>query len=199
MAAAREAPMPDSGVQSVYTIGHSNHPIERFIELLQQHEVTLVADVRTLPASRFQPQFSRAALTRTLETAGIAYLFLGDALGGRPRDQERDYERMAEAPAFVEGIRRVREEAPRHRVALVCAERDPMDCHRALLVSRALARGGLPVIHIHYDGSTETHEAFEARLLQSADLAEDDLLEPREARLARAYRLRGTHAATGRR
>jgi uncharacterized protein (DUF488 family) len=199
MAAAREAPMSPSGFQAVYTIGHSNHPIERFIALLQLHEVTLVADVRTLPASHFQPQFSRAALTRALEAKGIAYLFLGRELGGRPRGEERDYECMAEAPAFAEGILCVREEALCQHVALLCAERDPMNCHRALLVSRALARGGLPVIHIHYDGSTETHEAFEVRLLQSANLAEDDLLEPREARLARAYRLRGTHAATGRR
>lgn len=191
--------MSRSGFQVVFTIGHSNHPIERFIELLQRHEVTLVADVRTLPASRFQPQFSRAALTRALEAEGIAYLFLGPELGGRPRDQTRDYERMAQAPAFAEGIRRVREEALRQHVVLVCAERDPLDCHRALLVSRALAQGGLPVIHIHYDGSSETHEAFEARLLQAANLAEDDLLEPRDTRLARAYRLRGAHAATARR
>jgi len=187
-----------SGAHPVYTIGHSNHPIERFAGLLKQHGVTLVADVRTTPASRFQAQFTRAAFSRALEAEGIEYLFLGVALGGRPRDGARDYERMAEEPAFAEGIRRVREEAAHKVVALVCAERDPMDCHRALLVGRALAQEGMPIEHILFDGGIQAQRAFEERLLQGGNLAEGDLLEPREARLARAYRLRAARIGTAR-
>lgn len=166
--------------------------------LLRRRGVTLVADVRTTPASRFQPQFSRAAFARALEAQGIDYQYLGDALGGRPRDAARDYQRMAQEPAFSEGLDRLREVASRKTVALVCAERDPMDCHRALLVGRALAHEDAPVAHILFDGAVETQAAFEDRLLRAANFAEGDLLESREARLSRAYRLRGAQISGGR-
>src|SRR5262245_25862717 len=122
-------------MNELFTIGHSNHPIERFVALLQQHTIAAVADVRSVPYSRRHPQFSREALARSLAAAGIDYLFLGDALGARPKDPacfvdgRADYDRIAARPEFAAGFARVRAEAGRARVALMCAEREPLDCH----------------------------------------------------------------------
>jgi hypothetical protein len=105
---------------------------------------------------------------------------------------------MAQEPAFAEGLWRVREEAQDKSVALVCAERDPIDCHRALLVGRALGGQGLPVTHLHFDGSAETHAELEERLLRKEELSDDDLLASRAERLTRAYRWRAARIGAGR-
>ncbi|MBI3517409.1 MAG: DUF488 domain-containing protein, partial [Proteobacteria bacterium] len=121
------------------TVGHSNHPVERFLALLTRHGVTALGDVRSFPRSRFNPQFNRERLDAALREHGIGYVFLGDALGGKRDDvAARDYVAMAAAPAFQAGLARVREGAARHRVALMCAEKDPLDCHRFVLVCRHL-------------------------------------------------------------
>jgi uncharacterized protein (DUF488 family) len=153
----------------VYTIGHSNHPIERFLELLRGAGITAVADVRSIPYSRRWPQFGRPRLERTLTASGIAYVYLGAELGGRPadpallRDGKPDYERMAAAPAFRGGIDRVIDGARRYRIALMCAEREPLECHRSLLVSRQLRARGLAPLHILADGSIEPDDITEQR------------------------------------
>jgi uncharacterized protein (DUF488 family) len=153
----------------VYTIGHSNHPIERFLELLRGAGITAVADVRSVPYSRRWPQFGRPRLERSLAAAGIAYVYLGAELGGRPadpallRDGKPDYERMAGTPAFRSGIDRVIDGARRYRIALMCAEREPLDCHRFLLVSRQLCARGVTPRHILTDGSIEPHDVTEQR------------------------------------
>jgi hypothetical protein len=181
----------------LYTIGHSNHPIERFLGLLQQHAVAAVADVRSVPYSRRHPQFSREALARSLAASGIDYLFLGEELGARPRDPacfvdgRVDYDRIAARPAFALGLARVRAEADARRMALMCAEREPLDCHRVMLVCRHLRpgseeRGGeergaapggaLAIAHILADGALETQAALERRLVARHGLAPLPLL-----------------------
>jgi uncharacterized protein (DUF488 family) len=186
-------PMPPA----LLTIGHSNHPIERFLGLLQGAGVALLADVRTMPASRHCPQFNRAPLARSLADAGVAYVHWGDDLGGRPRDPALraggapDYEAMAAAPAFRSALDRVQAEAGRRPLALMCAEREPLDCHRVLLVSRRLAERGQAIRHILANGTLEDHAATEDRLLALTGQASPDLFAPdRPARLAEAYRLR---------
>ena len=145
-------------MNKVFTLGHSTHPVLRVIELLQQHGVTAVCDVRSQPYSRRNPQFNREAFGQTLSEVGIAYVFLGKELGGRPEDPacyvdgRVDYERVARTALFAEGMRRLAEEAGKHRVALVCAEKDPADCHRALLVGREARERGWVVNHILADG-----------------------------------------------
>lgn len=162
----------------VFSIGHSDHAVEDFVALLARHGVSAVADVRAAPYSRHHPQFSKAALMATLRSAGVAYVYLGEALGGLPsarvRSQMRGsgYGAMAATEAFREGIARVGRGREQHRIALMCAERDPIDCHRALLVGRALAGAGVAVEHIHANGETEGQAALERRLLDAAGRGE---------------------------
>ena len=163
--------------------------------------VTAIADVRTAPYSRQNPQFNRETLKEQLQASGIAYSFLGKELGGRPshaayyRDGVADYERMAEDPLFKGGISRVMEGARTYCVALMCSERDPLDCHRCLLVSRELAGQGVSVQHIAADGTTMNHKAIEERLLQIERRQGDDLFSSRDERLSEAYRSRARKVA----
>jgi uncharacterized protein (DUF488 family) len=195
--------------RDVYTIGHSNHPIERFLELLRMHAVEAIADVRSHPYSRFNPQFSLKRLSAALEDAGIAYLFLGRELGARSDDAsvyvdgKVDYARLARTPRFEEGLERVAAAARLAHVALMCAERDPLDCHRAILVCPALAARGFDARHIREDGRLESRTELETRLLDAAasDGAEPtrdlfpELRRDREQRIAEAYRRRGRQIA----
>jgi uncharacterized protein (DUF488 family) len=184
----------------VLTIGHSNHAIGRFLALLHGAGVTAVADVRSVPFSRRYPWFSAKRLPATLKDAGLAFVPLGDALGGRPSDPAffcdgiADYEAMAATPAFRAGLDRVAEGAKHFRVCLMCAEREPLDCHRCLLVSRALAERGLAIGHILADGAIEPHTATEARLLELTG-EPSDLFVPGGERLAAAYRRRARAVA----
>jgi uncharacterized protein (DUF488 family) len=184
----------------VFTIGHSNHSLERFLALLAGAGVEMVADVRSQPASRHFPHFGKAALAKALQDAGISYLFLGRELGGRPTDASlftdgiADFERMAETQRFREGLKRVMADAIWVRLALMCSEKEPLDCHRCLLVGRALAAGGIEVRHILADGGIVTQKDIEAELLGaqgSLGLAEDALAE--------AYRERANKIAFKRR
>jgi len=182
------------------TIGHSNLTAHRFVALLKHAGVTAIADVRSVPFSRWCPWFSGKALAERLAREAIAYIALGDALGGRPRDPRlyrdgvADYEAMAARAEFAAGLERVVDEMARHRVCLLCAEREPLDCHRCLLVGRALAARGLALGHIRPDGTIEPHAATEQRLLALAG-GETDLFRDGAERLAHAYRRRAQAVA----
>ena len=182
------------------TIGHSNLSAERFMALLASAGVTAIADVRSVPFSRWCPWFSGKALAERLAGGRIAYLALGEALGGRPRDSTlyregiADYEAMAARPEFAAGLARVMDAAARQRVCLLCAEREPLDCHRCLLVGRALCERGMTLGHIRPDGSIESQAALEERLLVLAG-GEADLFRGRADRLAHAYRCRAQAVA----
>jgi uncharacterized protein (DUF488 family) len=186
---------------TVFTIGHSTHPVERFIALLRDAGVTAVADVRTAPYSRRAPQFNQEALQAALRDAAITYVFLGKELGGRPADPSlycegvADYEKMAQRGEFKDGLDRVINGAGSFRIALMCSERDPMICHRCLLVSRGLTQRGILVNHILDTGDLLSHAAVEDRLLERSGRGGDDLFAPREGRLAMAYREWGRKVA----
>lgn len=195
---------------SVLTVGHSNHELPRFLDLLHNAGVTAVADVRSRPYSRRLPQFNRAELEAALKTRGIAYVFLGDQLGGRPASADlyndtgrADYEKMRATEPFRRGMERLCQAAGQHTVAVLCAEADPLDCHRGLMITPALVEAGLAVRHLRKDGTTETQAEFEDRLRAEAgsdDLARGlfaDLLTEEENRqlLAEAYRQRARRAA----
>ncbi len=175
---------------AIFTIGHSNHPIARFSELLGAHGINCLADLRSVPASRFAPQFGKKRLEAELTERGVDYFYLGEELGGRPKGEPvRDYETRVLTNSFRAGIAKLLAAAREKTVAMMCAERDPIDCHRALLVARHLSPKS-EIVHVHFDGRTETHAAFEDRLLKSAKLHSGDLLDSREEQLARAYRAR---------
>src|SRR5215470_10557626 len=183
------------------TIGHSNLEADRFVALLKGAGVTAIADVRSVPFSRWCPWFSGKPLAERLAREGIAYAAFGDALGGRPRDPAlycdgvADYEAMAATAVFRAGLDRVIDATRRHRVCLMCAERAPLDCHRCLLVARAFVGRGLAVGHILADGSIEAHRMTEQRLLALPG-GEVDLFRDPAQRLADAYRRRARAIAT---
>ena len=192
--------MTRSAACELLTIGHSNLAADRFVTLLKDAGVTAVADVRSVPFSRWCSWFSGKALAQRLAGEAIAYIALGDALGGRPsdprlyRDGVADYEAMAARAEFAAGLERVVNEMAHHRVCLLCAEREPLDCHRCLLVGRALAARGLALGHIRPDGAIEPHAATEQRLLALAG-GETDLFRDGAERLAHAYRRRAQAVA----
>ena len=178
----------------VFTIGHSTHHLEAFIALLRRHEIVLVADVRSVPYSRMQPQFNRESLIKALEKWGIEYVFLGAELGARSSDKacyekgQVQYHRLAQTPAFHRGIERLQAESGRRRVALMCAEREPLECHRTVLVSRELQAAGLPVMHIHADGHLESHDEVIHRLMRLLNMPEGDLFRTQDDLMEEAYR-----------
>jgi uncharacterized protein (DUF488 family) len=192
--------MISPGDFDLLTIGHSNLPFERFAALLRDAGVTAVADVRSQPFSRRYPWFSEKPLGQSLHNEGIAYRPMGEALGGRPRDPAlfcdgvADYEAMAAVPEFRAGIERVVEATGRRRVCLLCAEREPLDCHRCLLVAPALAARGLTIGHLLHDGSILSHLAIEDGLL-SGEAGDDLFAADRASRLAQAYRRRAHKVA----
>jgi uncharacterized protein (DUF488 family) len=174
-------------MKPIKTIGHSNHPIERFVELLKTAGVALLVDVRSTPYSRRFPQFGKERLAKSLAEAGIDYIHEGTALGGKPAGGG-DYEALAERPAFKEALDRLIDRAQDTPLSLMCAEKEPLDCHRTMLVSRRLAERGVAIEHLLADGRTRVHREIEEALL--ARTAGPDLFEDREARLARAYQIR---------
>ena len=192
--------MTDQADFDLLTIGHSNLPADAFAALLQAAGVTAIADVRSVPFSRRFPWFSAPNLSVRLQGAGIAHLPFGDALGGRPRDPAlycddvADYERMATEPQFRAGLDRLGDAMGRFRLCVMCAEREPLDCHRCLLVARALAQRGLSLGHILLDGTIESHLATEERLLGRAG-GSNDLFGGRAEALAQAYRRRAAKVA----
>src|ERR1035441_1854331 len=171
--------------REVLTIGHSNHTIERLIELLCQQHVTAVADVRSSPYSQMNTQFNREGLASALKQAGIAYSFLGKELGGRPADKtcyengRVQYRRVAATPIFRSGLDRVLAGVQSYRIAMMCAEREPLECHRTLLVTPELEKAGITVLHVHADGRTESHPDAMSRLLDLFRLADEDLFRSR--------------------
>jgi uncharacterized protein (DUF488 family) len=181
----------------LFTIGHSNHPIEHFLGLLRRHGIEAVADVRSRPYSRFVPHFGKERLARALTEEGLGYLFLGQELGGRPaRDdppQARlEYRARVEEASFQRGIETLLAAGSERRVALMCRERDPLDCHRLHLICRYLRPMSLDIRHILPDGEVEGHEAIERRLLERAGRAEIPLFPDAadaqaDAALERAY------------
>lgn len=156
----------------VFTIGHSNHSIEAFIALLRKAGIERIADVRSVPHSRFCPQFRREPLAAALSAAGIDYVWHGAALGGRPRDPvlspggKPDYAAMAERPEFRSALAKVFDEAAERPTAMMCAERDPLDCHRFHLLSAPLAALGADLVHVLADGAQESQASAEARLVR---------------------------------
>ncbi len=187
----------------VLTIGHSAHTLEKFAELLRQHRVQELADVRSAPYSRYASHFNRGALERSLREHGIEYVFLGRELGVRSKNPSYydkngrvQYGRLKRTDIFRSGIERVVREAGNRRIALMCAEKDPLDCHRAILVAPVLREKGLCVRHILADGSLEDHEDSMKRLLAVLGLSPLSLFPESEQELIeRALKKQGKRIA----
>ena len=185
----------------LYTIGHSTYTIDRFIELLSMHEITAVCDVRSDPYSKFNPQFNREILQTELKRHGIEYVFLGKELGPRSDDPncyvkgKVDYNRLSQAGPFQEGVRRVQQGMKSYRIALMCAEKDPIMCHRTILVCRHLRAEGMRIRHILDDGYIEENDQAIKRLMELLKLPERDLFHSPKEMIERAYDLQGDRIA----
>ncbi|MEG4941419.1 DUF488 domain-containing protein [Microcoleus sp. F4-D5] len=156
----------------LFTIGHSNLSIEAFILLLQQHGITAVADVRSHPFSRYLPHFNKSEIKAYLSSVGIQYVFLGKELGARPEDLscydtsgKALYDRIATTPLFSQGIQRLLKNAANYKISLMCAEKDPITCHRTILICHKVREFNLQINHILLDGYLESHQHLEERLL----------------------------------
>jgi uncharacterized protein (DUF488 family) len=184
----------------LFTIGHSTHTAEKFVELLRAHRIDAVGDVRSRPFSAWTPQFNRNALETTLRTEKIHYVFLGDELGARREEREAyvdgvaSYERIAKLPSFQTGLERVRKGARKFRLALMCAEKDCLECHRTILACRHLRRD-LNIAHIQEDGALETQREAELRLMKEEKIPQTDLFLSEADLVERAYDQRGPKIA----
>lgn len=182
---------------TIFTIGHSTHPIDRFVEMLKAHDVTALADVRSSPFSRFNPQFNKNNLKEALIPFGIRYVFLGAELGARSTDSncyvdgKVRFDLLAKTDSFQRGVRRLAEGCRKYRIALMCAEKDPIDCHRTILVSRNLKEAGFAVRHILENGQLESQDAIEKRLISMFKMDNGDLFLSMEEIKDTAYRKQG--------
>lgn len=170
----------------IFTIGHSDHTFDAFLNLLRLHSINAIADVRSSPYSRLHPDFNREFFTHKLSAAAIAYVFLGCELGARSKDP-RCYEngrihygRLAKSHLFQSGLQRILDGSASYRIALLCAEKEPLDCHRTILVSKGLASLGAVVSHIHVGGSLETHDSAMNRLLEKFGMSHANLYLSKE-------------------
>lgn len=175
--------------KGIFTIGHSDHSTEFFLELLNKHGITALADVRSAPYSRFNPQFNRETIASTLKASSIRYVYLGKELGGRSSDPtcydhgRIRYDRLAQSSRVQEGIKRVITGAMEYRIALMCAEKEPLHCHRTLLIGHELDTRGIDVTHILSDGRLESHTSAMNRLVSELGLgSDDDLFQQHKSR-----------------
>jgi len=153
----------------LYTIGHSNHSLEKLLGLLLQYSIQCVVDVRSHPNSRYNPHFNRTGLEKTLIAAGLEYRWAGDYLGGRrnhpgslPDESEPSTSAILRDDRFQRGLERLVEIASSKRTCVLCAEEDPSRCHRSFLVARGLLHWpNASVFHIRGDGRLERHQIQE--------------------------------------
>lgn len=178
----------------LYTIGHSNHTLEHFIDLLTMNGITAICDVRSYPQSKFNPQFNSESIQSKLEKLGIKYVYCGKELGGRNTHNSDlnsqvyiDYKRIAQTQLFNDGLTRLRNGMKNYRIALMCAEKDPILCHRAILICRFMRKEDISIKHILENGSIESHQELETRLLKSLNLPNKDLFYDEQQIIEQAY------------
>ena len=182
MSFSSKIPYSQLRATTIFSVGHSNHSIERFVDLLALHGINAVADVRSTPYSRWQSQFNKEPLSSALKVKGVAYVFLGKELGARSGDPGCydngvvQYRKLANTALFRSGIERLLDGSRRMSIALMCAEKDPLDCHRTILVARELADQGHDVRHIHFDGSIESHSEAMERLREQLKIPQSGLI-----------------------
>ncbi len=174
--------------QVIYTIGHSNHTMEHLVSILKTHHIEMLIDIRTRPYSSYVPHFNRPDLEKALINQGIGYVFMGDKLGGYPKDADcyvqdisgkrtPNYNVMGGKDWFREGLDAAIAVSKGKRAVLMCSEEDPNRCHRHHLLSKSLAERGIKVIHIRGDGRLEEACFYTSHSeVQSVDGEEENLL-----------------------
>ena len=160
-----------TGEPSLFTIGYGARTMEEFITALQTYRIEYLIDVRSSPYSKFKLEFSREPLEAAVKAAGFRYVFMGDTIGGQPRDPDCytdgkvDYEKVRQQGFFQKGIERLRKAYQQGiRSALMCSEGRPEQCHRSKMIGEALAAIGIPLHHIDEDGQSLTQTQVMDRL-----------------------------------
>ena len=180
-------------MNEVFTIGHSNHSLEKLIALLNKYSITAICDVRSHPYSKHNPQFNREHIQNELKRHDILYVFLGKELGPRSEDPacyangKVQYHLLAQSRIFQQGLERLKKGMQSFRLAILCAEKDPIMCHRTILVCRHLQSEDIEIKHILEDGSFESHVDAERRLMQLLKIPKLQLFESTEELIQRAY------------
>lgn len=188
-------------MKEIFTIGYSTYSLESFLRILEEYSINAIADVRSIPYSKFKPDFNRDFLKGNLRKKKVAYGFLGDNCGARINapecyiDGKADYHLIAKHPTFREGINRLLNGINNYRIALMCAEADPINCHRTILVCRNLRFSDIRIKHILKDGSVEDHKKTEKRLMNLFNLYQPNLFKTESERLEDAYDLQGEKIA----
>lgn len=196
---------------TIYTIGHSNLTDENFLSVINRFGINAIADVRSYPYSSFNPQFNRKELEKLLTENQINYRFCGKKLGGRGTKADRDvlgkvsYKKLASSQAFKAGLEFVRQGSRKFKIALMCAEKEPLACHRTILIAKELLDPNFQVEHIVKKDNSDNfclddyciehhHPDTEERLLEKWKLSRDEDLfngcddsDSREKRLKEAY------------
>ena len=177
----------------LYTVGHSCHTQEEFLLLLQENDVNCIVDVRSVPASKYAPQFNQDALESFLRHHGMTYYFFGHEFGARRMDSfnndgQVDFEKAIQTPMFQQGVERLMSLLPNHHVALMCSEANPLECHRFALVARYFHEQGIEVLHILKDASTVCHASLEQEMVKQ-------YLTARKPQLAEVDELFGTYTS----
>ena len=185
----------------IYTIGYSCFTIDSFISLLKKHQITAIADVRSMPYSQFKPEFNREALINYLRKENLVYVFLGDHCGARidaPEcyvNRRADYKLISKHAKFQEGMARLNKGMQKYKIALLCAEKDPITCHRTILICRNLRSIDIQILHLWDDGTVEEHRAAEKRLMKLYGLDQPALYLTKAQSLEEAYNLQGEKIA----
>ncbi|MCK4468012.1 MAG: DUF488 domain-containing protein [Desulfobacterales bacterium] len=180
-------------INELYTIGYSGFTLNEFINVLKKHGINAIADVRSVPYSKFKPEYNRDNLKAKLKNSSIEYVFLGDLCGARIEAQEcykngkADYALIAKHPKFQEGIKRIKKGLEKYRIALLCAEKDPVSCHRMILICRHLSADDIKIFHIIDFRSVLTQSECEARLLKLFKLDQPDLFRDVNDQITEAY------------
>jgi uncharacterized protein (DUF488 family) len=188
--------------EAVYTIGHSSRSVEELIGMLLEQGITTVADVRSQPYSRLHSQFNREAFSFDLGARGIGYVYLGAELGARSGDSscylngKVQYPQLAKTALFRQGLERIRAGMEKNlRISLLCAEKEPLACHRSILISRHLVESGIVVRHILDDKTVEEHSATMQRLLFLLKMGGGNLFLSEAEILEEAYAIQGEKIA----
>jgi uncharacterized protein (DUF488 family) len=156
----------------IYTVGHSSQTQEEFLSLISAFDIDCIVDVRSVPASKYTPQFNLEQIKWFLKARGVQYLHFGDEFGARRTDcinddGQVDFELAVKTPAFLRGVERLRKGLEKgFTISLMCSEAEPLECHRFSLVSRYFYDNGFEVNHILKGGEIAAHKELETKMIQ---------------------------------
>ena len=186
---------------TIFTIGYSVHEIYDFINILKKYNINALADVRSQPFSGYKPEYNKKPLSISLKKENIIYIFLGEECGARTSNSEcysngkANYSLIANTDSFKKCINRIKKGMKKYNICLMCAEKDPVNCHRTVLICRNLKYDYINIKHILSDGSLEDHSLTEKRMMKLNKIPESDLFMPKEELLQKAYDKQGEKIA----